>query len=417
MSDVQLSEPARVTYIDVLKGIACLLILIIHASVPRLGELPTPDRVVLTFIFASTHLFFFTSGMNVVNFIGRYETNREFRMTRFYLAAAVLLFVLSICYSVNRGSMRLPQIFQGIAVCTAFTYICLRFRLPNWALALLAMLLYGLWLVFWQRQAPVLADMRLLNFPDELKRFDQWSRTLPWVIRFLFFHFSLLPWVSCSLLGAATYRSLSTNPAGIKWWAAFYLLLPILGALSRLAPGLEQPLLLQSFADMMLRNFPFAFGIWVGAVGLLVLAMARRHHGGQGAVGHFLQFVGRESFLFLVWHWVFLTIFFPVGQLGPLAGGRPGAYLPMILASAVVYPTLPWAVRLGERWRRRTHFAGEALAVLIIGTLPGVLAFLTRGLIPLPRMLLSFPACLAFAYLYPELRRSLRRRCTASEVA
>lgn len=415
MREAEFLQPQRVAYIDALKGVACVLILVIHAVVARIEALPVIDKAVLTLIFASTTLFFFASGMNVVNFIRRYGKQPGFKIMRFYLIAAVLLFVLSICFSINRGSMHLPQIFQGIAMCTALTFLCLRMRLPNWALAILAFILYGLWLLFWQQHAAALAVMRPLPLAGEKRAFDEWLKTVPPLFRFLYVHFSLLPWVSSTLLGAATYRSVVNSPNKAIYWAIFYCLMPILGFFSRPALGLEQPLLLTSYADMMLRNSPFLFCLWLGVVGLATLAMMHWYVSGNGTFASFLEFVGRESFLFLIWHWLFLSLFLAFTQILvrqiPIFGGRFAAYLPVVLAGAIVFPTLPWAARLGKRWRRQPYFIGQAFVCLVIFSLPGLLAFLRTNTLPLGRMLLSFPACLAFAYLYPELRARLRRRC------
>ncbi|NLH50526.1 MAG: hypothetical protein GX444_18280 [Myxococcales bacterium] len=415
----------RIGYIDLLKGLACLIILYVHAVTPRVDLMKLPDLAVFTLLFFSAGLFFFASGMNIVNFLNRHRDDPPRQVGRFFLAAAAMLFGLSICYSVNHSSLRLPQIFQGIALCTAVTFLLLRTRLPNWALILVALALYALWLPYWVRVEPLVAPLRSLSFNEEVRLFLPWANGRGPFERFFLLHFSLLPWVSYTLAGAATYRSIRQNPAAADRWWLFYALLPLVGLLSYLFLPWRQPLFLRSYPDMILRNYPLPFFVWLGLTGLALLTAARWYAGGEeirSAIGRrlvgYLEFLGRESFLFLVWHWFVLTVlslFLAVLLRNPgYAASRWSIYFPWFVTTVVVVATMPWAQRLGDRWRRHRHFVLEASLVLALGTTPGLISFALRGTVRLPAIFSSFAACLAFAYLYPVLREKLRRRLRQS---
>jgi hypothetical protein len=93
---------------------------------------------------------------------------------------------------------------------------------------------------------------------------------------------------------------------------------------------------------------------------------------------------------------------------------RAVAYGHWLLATVIVVLTMPWIARVGARWRARPGFVVQSGVVLALGTAPGLLAFLTLGVVRPPAMLFSFVGCLAFAFLYPELRNRLRRHFSKS---
>jgi surface polysaccharide O-acyltransferase-like enzyme len=420
------TRAGRIDYIDLFKGIACLVIMYAHATAPSLDRFTLAEKAVFTAIFFAAPMFFFASGINVVTFLSKYGERKNFRVATFYLVSALLLFVLSECYSVNRGSLKMPQIFQGIAMGIAFTFVVVRLRLPNWLMMALALVLYAPWFLFWTAQIPSLEAIRPLPFAAEpAATFTGWIDNINPLTRVLMVHFSFLPWASYVLAGAATFRSVRANPATRPAWAVFFIAMTIIGPLTLLVPQWRQPLMLDSFADMLLRCYPFSFFLWMGETGLLFLAAdtwyrgaaEARHATTRRALG-FVEYLGRESFLFLVWHWAFLSILLIVGhviQKTPVLGRIHAIhYLPWIVCTLLVVLTIRWAADLGAKWRRRPRFVLEASLVLTLFTLPGLIAFFRRGFVPPGAALLSFPACLAFAYLYPVLRERLRNRLTTS---
>lgn len=415
----------RVYAIDLLKGIACLTILYAHATAPSLERLSLVEQVLFSSIFVAAPLFFFVSGMNVVTFLAKYEGRAGFRLNTFYLAAAALLFVLSFCYSVNRGSLRMPQIFQGIAMTIAATYILLRLRIPNWALAAISVGVFALWAPFWEAQLPLLEQMRQYGFRESVDPTNEWLAAIRPGARYLFVHFSLLPWVGYTLAGAATYRSLRDRPTGAKWWLLFYLAMLAVSVVTLLVPRWQaQPLLVNRYPEMLVRCSPFFYFQWMGLSGLIGLAMLRWYHGADRFTGAarrataLLEYLGQQSFLFLIWHWAFLSVLLIFGgalEKAPHLGQVHAlVYLPWLLGTVGVIWTIRWADRLGQRWRQRPRFVWEAAAVLVLCTAPGIIGFFAKGFVPFPRMLFSFGGCLAFAYLYPELRLRLRRALTAA---
>jgi len=416
-------ESARITAIDLLKGVACLMILFVHSFSPNASRLSTVEQAIYTFAFLSAVLFFFLSGANVINFLERYEARGNFRITSFYLTAAGALFALSLCYSVTQASIRLPQIFQGIAMTTAMAFLLLRLRLPNWLLIVLSLVLYGLWLPVWRYYLPWFLDLRGLPFTQQIFGFLGRVQTINPIVRFLFFHFSLLPWVTFVLAGAATIRSLQRRPATARWWLIYYALLPAVGLATLLIRAWPQDYILRSFPDMVLRNSPFLFCVWLGATGLIVLAALRWYRGKDGSsrpwlrrIGERLEFIGRESFVFLIWHWFILRtlnlVLVPFDRVPFLHASRLLIYFPWVVCTLIVVLTMPWVVRIGERWKRRPHFVRESGILLGVGTIPGLLIYFRRGFIGPPATFLAFGACFAFAFLYPVLRNNLRRRFT-----
>ncbi|MDP8223711.1 MAG: hypothetical protein P9L99_10160 [Candidatus Lernaella stagnicola] len=421
------TPPGRIDYIDLAKGFACLAIMYGHAVAPSVDRLFLVENVIFTSVWFSAPLFFFASGMNVVTFFEKNAGKAGFRMTIFYLLSALILIMLSVCFSVNRGSLRIPNIFQGIAMGTAFTFVLIRLRLPNWALAAISLLIYIPWVFFWEAQLPAIEAIRSLPFTEEPEpTFRQWIDHVPVIWRAFGLHFSFLPWTSYVLVGAAAFRSVRNNPATAIRWAVFFLLVMLAAIPAALAPRWSSQVLLQQhFSDMMARNTPFFFLLWYAQCGLFFLALNRWYRGAvtmkEGVIKRaftFTEFLGRQSFLFLVWHWVFLSILIIVGkfieQSVRFGSIHPVHYIPWLTCTLLIVLTMRWITGVGERWRASPGFLWQASLVLVIFTFPGLAAFIRRGYTPFLTTFFSFPACLAFAFMYPELRFRLRRKLTRS---
>jgi hypothetical protein len=163
----------------------------------------------------------------------------------------------------------------------------------------------------------------------------------------------------------------------------------------------------------------------MGVTLAVVLAAFRWYPGAdavRSAIGRrvsaYLEFLGRESFLFLIWHWLILRVtglpLLALEARSEQVNLRAVAYGHWLLATVIVVLTMPWIARVGARWRARPGFVVQSGVVLALGTAPGLLAFLTLGVVRPPAMLFSFVGCLAFAFLYPELRNRLRRHFSKS---
>ncbi len=415
----------RIDYIDLFKGMACLIIMYGHAAAPSVDRLTLIEHIIFTSLWFSAPMFFFASGMNVITFFEKSKDTPGFKITTFYLLAALILVTLSVSFSVNRGSLKIPNIFQGIAMGTAFTFLLVRTGLPNWALAGISLLLYLPWIPFWEAQLPLIEPIRSLPFVDEpAPTFRQWIDHIPLWQRWLGVHFSFLPWASYVLAGAAVFRSVRQNARTRLRWAALFAAMILLAIASIFMPRWESQVLLQiNFPDMMVRNTPFFFFLWYGQCGLIFLAAEKWYRGSAAMRGGpvkrslaFTEFLGRESFLFLVWHWAFLSALIIIGkwiETSPRLGQfHLVHYIPWLSCTLLIVLTMHWIVGVGEKWRARKTFLPEAIIVLFLFTFPGVTAFLRRGYVPFLATFFALPACLAFAFSYPVLRGRLRKRLT-----
>ncbi|NLH47134.1 MAG: hypothetical protein GX444_00875 [Myxococcales bacterium] len=415
----------RQSYIDMLKGLSCQMLIYGHTITMHFGDANRAERIAFTLINLAPGLFFFASGMNVVNFYDAHGQQKNFRATPFYLLSALALFVLSIAYSINRDNLYLMQIFQGVAMTTAFTYVLVRLRLPKWALAVVGIALYAFWLSRWQMMSGDLARMRGLDPSIIYDMLDPWIKSLPPAIRVLYLHFAFLPWVTFVILGAVWMRSRQQRPDRWPLWIILSVLSIFCGFVTLRMPRWRQPLLLDNVADMLYRNVPFHFLVWLGLIGLFMLA-AEFHYAGAGSLrsrplrwlGGYLELCGRESLTFFVWHWIVLIfVHAPFYYLLVVGGIRfaglaiHATWIGTILVNMLVFP---YVVRLGQRWRRRRFFTAQALMVWFFGTVLGYFALqLPRAQTFSPLAIwFSFPACLAFAFLYPRVREKLRGRFT-----
>jgi len=415
----QLRAKQRIAYIDVAKGLACCMMLIGHALSPNLLHMGIPGWLLVSIVTVAAPMFFFASGMNVVTFNDAYSQKPGFQVAKFYLAAAAVLYVLSYTYTINRLGFGMWQIFQCIAVSTGLTLLLVRWKLPTWAMLMVFFAGYMIWFRFWNMINIDLAIIRAVSedrqiFAESVK----FIQSLPPLMRYTFAHFSLLPWVCFVIIGATTYRSIRTDPGKRDRWAIFYGALLILGLSSRrIWPS--QPVWLNNIMDLFFRNFPLYFFGHLGLAGLFIIALDVWYAGAEAARNKLvkralglIEFCGRESFVFLIWHWLALTVvqmlYMPLAA-GSVLGEAPWKHhMIYVIALPLTLLTMRFAVRLGELWRATASFNLSAGLVLVLGTLLS-LAFgaMKMGVL---MMLVSFAPCLAFAYSYPKIRFWLRKR-------
>lgn len=415
----QLRTKQRIAYIDLAKGLACCLMLVGHAISPHLLHMGIPGWMLVALVTVAAPMFFFASGMNVVTFYDAYSKRPGFKVTRFYLLSVLVLFVLSFTYTINRMSFGMWQIFQCIAVSTGVTLLLVRKRLPTWAMLTIFLVGYIIWFRFWTAIEVDLAVIRAAAEDREIfKDSVMFIHSLPPLIRYLFAHFSLLPWVCFVIIGAATYRSIRTNPGMRDRWAIFYAALLVFGLISRrFWPS--QPLWLNNVMDLFFRNYPFYFFGHLGATGLFIIALDVWYEGATACRNKVLsrllalvEFCGKESFVFLIYHWLVLTviqmIYNPLSA-GTILGEPPWKHhMIYVIALPVTLLTLRFSVRLGEYWRTSGSFNLQAGFVLIVGSLLALAAGASGRLTGM--LLISFAPCLAFAYSYPKIRLWLRKR-------
>lgn len=406
-----------------MKGVACQIMIFAHAITMNFESLSTFEKVFFTVIIYPAGLFFFASGINVVLFQEHAAVRRGFQATKFFLAASALLLVLSLPYSINRHNLYVLQIFQGIAVTTAATYLLLRIRASNKLLVALAFGFYLIWFRYWREIMPELAELRDVPTNMTFRATLVWLRGVSVWKRFLFANFSLFPWVSYVMVGAAWYRSQRDHPEHEKRWIALFVTSILFGVISLRALSLDQPVLLDNFADMLFRNAPVHFFTWMGLTGLTAMWAAKAYRGGD-SIRHpgrrrllsYVEYSGKESLMFFVWHWVLLfsvgIALSLIGNVSLLGQGAWKTHLTWIVSVPLVAASLPWIVSLGHRWRKTRNFQIEAFLLLVAGSIVAYAVGRNRYQVTVLGFFISLAASIAFAVVYPELREQLRRHFT-----
>lgn len=419
---------ARIAYLDFLKGVACLVMLVAHAMHAHIGHPDLVARIMLILQPPAAQLFFFVSGMNVVLAIERHEKRPGFDLDAYYLGGAALLFAIGFVYSFARMSLDTWQIFQGLAAATAMTFVLLRMRLPNWALVLAAVALYAAYLPFRLGLEPVLMWYRHTlpvgvapDHPSAILAAKTILGSLPLGTRWLFANFGLLPWTSYTLLGAAAFRSVRARPERARWWAVGFALTLAAGIAAPWVPhGIERGLIYaDTITDALFRHVPYHALTATGLVGLAFLACHRWYGTPSGRAAKYLEFLGVQSFVFFCFHWLGLKAMLGAWDAAA-APGWVGAVMPIhlrwLLALAIVLPLMVPVARLGVVWGSRPRGLRQQLVALVLG----IALSLMLWSVPAPKIagLAAFVACVVAAYAYPGLRarwkQHLLRRAPAA---
>jgi len=410
----------RIGYIDMTKGIACLFMVMGHQMSFSFADMTVVEWLMLAIPggFAATS-FFFSSGSNVINFNDRYGNHPNFRAFRFYLLSMAALFLMSYTYQINRMAFGMWTLFHAIAASTAITFLFIRKRIPTWALMAIAFGFYTVYLVFWTKQLPEMERVRQIE--DAMTAYAEsykYALSFRPFVRWLFFHFSFLPWFCYVLAGAATFRSIRLRPHLRPWWLAFYSGMLVLGVTSPLY--FNQWWLHDTPLDLFLRHPPIWFGSWIGLAGLFIVGCDYLYKNADDMTGlsrriwRYVEFLGRESFVFLIWHWIWLTgvnlswkAIFNGRPLGQYPYNLHGCW---IFATIGILLTMPLAIKLGEKWRSLPGFGWQAGAMMVGGSLLALGAMATGNIIA--GQIISFGPCLAFCFSYPRVRGWLRKRYT-----
>ncbi|MDP8223714.1 MAG: acyltransferase family protein [Candidatus Lernaella stagnicola] len=429
--------------IDMLKGLACVLMLVGHAMRSRMPVPHTFDKIVLHFMDFSGPIFFFVSGMNVMTFLERNADKPGFRATRFYLAAAAVLFVLGFTYNLNRASP-VMDIFQGVAVCTVVVYLLMRLRMPTFVHWLIVIGFYAVYLLTLRlpveiaprfaefrelrAQVPLASDLFVSGISPALAALFAAIRPLQ---RWTMIHFGFLQWITFFYVGALCYRSVTRpKPRTWPWWALFGVLFvvgPFLGwGVFGRGQNLLDAIFLDTFLDLMLRGIPSYVAMTLGGAGLLYL-VSRRHYPGaseyQNPVLRFLadrsEMLGKESFMFLIVHWWLISTVLAVEHALPL---NPYLRSALVIAGTVFF--VPVFARLRDRLAAKSSFATKTAVFMIAGLMLtflslGIIGGLVRGFGPSPYYIeiplyVSYLVSFGFAFVYPTLRLKLRRRYTTA---
>lgn len=427
--------------IDLLKGVACVLMLAGHAVRAHMPAPGAIDKVVLHLMDFSGPIFFFVSGMNVMTFLERNGKKPGFRAGRFYIAAAAVLFVLGFSYNLNRVSP-VMDIFQGVAVCTVIVFLLMRLPLPTFMHWLIVAALYAVYLLTFRipvemtehfsafraarAQVPLASDLIASGVGPALAEL---LRAIGPLKRWTMVHFGFFPWLPFFYVGALCYRNVTGDKPRTAWWWGLFATLLVLGPLAgRRIFGAGQPLLdalfLDTFLDLMLRGIPSYVMMTLGGAGLTYLLARRFYRGADAVTGRVTGFLarrfellGRESFLFLILHWWLISTLLAFEHAVPL-----NPYLRALLVTLGTGMLIPLFAAWREKLAARPKFATRAAVLMIVSLVLtflsfGVVAGLTRRFGTSPYFLeiplyISYGVSFGFAFIYPTLRLKLRRRYT-----
>ncbi|MBZ0272779.1 hypothetical protein K8I61_12140 [bacterium] len=379
---------ARLGDIDFWRGMGCVAMVLAHPlrvqeTIADAGGAPMPfaaQLFVLTIDIGAV-IFFVAAGVGVLQFFERYGKRKDFSATRFYLANAAALFFLGYTYALALGTAHLgvPDIFQGVAMGTALTYVLLRAGAPNWLLFAVA---YAIFNISGQAHALV---------PPTEEAF----RRLPWVARFWFLHFAFFPWAGMVVIGALLYRVRSR-----AWLVALAVFFAAMLVYSDIA---MRPVVYLDKYEMLMRASGTYTMRFVSASALLMFALRRIYPAGEpGHARGLIEYAGRESFLFLVHHLGVLAL------LLLARGAGLNLWLRALIVLVVSFSTLHSIAALRDKVMATRH--GVALMATLLGASFVAGLFVMARFGPGAAMLVAFPSAYAFAFLHPWLRERLRRR-------
>lgn len=419
------SSGDRVDYIDFLKGVACIVMLMSHAMRLQIGNPDLVAKYILMSQPPAAQVFFFVSGMNIILVLERYRNRPNFNLTAYYIWGAVLLFFMGYLYNLARMSLGTWQIFQGIAASTAVAFLLLKTRLSNLSLVLLSILFYLIYFQFRLTVEPVLAWYRYSlpvgappQHPESLLAVRTLLTGIKPVPKMLFTNFGLLPWLSYVLLGGAAFRSVRANPARARAWGIGFAITFVLGLAAIYLPlGIEWGLwFVDDTTDVFFRHVPYHALTATGAAGLLWLACHRWYRGAAAirnpwrrGVAGYLEYLGRFSFAFFCYHWIGLIALTTGWSWMAEQGWVPvtmNIHLRWILTFVIVLPLLMPVAWMNIHWSRRPHSLGEQLLFIVL-TLIGWFTLHQIGEHHFATIVIFF-GCTAMAFAYPTWRGRLK---------
>jgi hypothetical protein len=384
--------------IDFLRGIALIFTTMVHPLRLTLwGEGLDPARLYfLTYGELFSAFFLFISAINVTNFLNTRGAAPGFDVGRFYRRNTLALFLMGSTYNLSVGTIGYVDIIQIIALGTLFTYALVRSRASTIGLVVITLLIFYL-------------RLRLVgsNVIDEAVR----QRLVG--VKYFIALFGPLPWLGFFSFALLIDR-IPRGRAEITAMVLFFLLFLLGHRLPRLeAFGAEVTLYKTN-----LRYLVMACGLMP-----VMYLSARRWYHGDGRLGRTLEALGRESLIFLCFHWAVLGVLFRVSaaimaRVGETVAVWSTAGL-MLLIMVVLTPRL---ARLRDRWMKRRGFSRTAWIVFAIGVVGWVCLFgaalitAHAGQRPLAAMLRvgavlnGFIASFTFSFLYPHVRARLREK-------
>ena len=387
----------RYHYIDLMKGIACLLMLLGHGfRVWMVYHLNDTYRVLMYLCDFSGPMFFFASGMNIHTFIDRNQHKLNFRMDRFYVMSALVLFFLSNVYSFSVKAPGLPNIFHAVAMSTVFVYFLIRKKVPNSVIFAIAVALYMVYLP-WR-----------MGITPNYETIENYAGR-PFAI-LLLINFSFLPWVCFFITGAVAFKATTKLSTGILIG-----IFSLMFASSFLFPKIVT---FDTTTQLLFRGVPTYMLQTVGFSGLFYFFLRKVYHGAKNnRMLQTLEFWGKESFLFLIVHFFFLFLLpFPLVWLYGYYENVNGWLFTVLLFVFTLF-SMPLTMRLRDRLAQKKRFITISVITIIF------VWFSTAYFYSIPKIALlaifwSYIGSFAFAFSYPSIRKYLRKRYdnTSSDV-
>ncbi len=394
------AAPKRDGDLDWFRGVGCILMFLCHVAV-MIGMPTNSWAYIYHFdgIYQLYAWFFIASGMNAAR--AAWNDNARphpGRTTANYLLGNLVLFVLGVIYSVNRRTWGHMELFCGVAACSAVAYLIQRRRWPHWASIIIAVLLIGTVVdynyLYWNYPHPEMFKLREFNalVLQIINSFNLGER-------FLFVHFSLLPWVSWFILGAPMLAWTGTKREWIMWTLFIGLF-----AASFLVPHYMNKMSLDFYlrakVDFMLRST---------ALGGVTILVVRRYYKGTWAINKKIEFLGRESLMAFVLQWFFADWCMLLRGMGQ-ATGRPLWMIFPLMQVFTIFGTY-WLTKFFAGWRDRTirhpHYLRNWLTVTLVFF---ALSLLTYNRAVAISYLVSFPVIVGVAMVFPALRLAVRQK-------
>jgi hypothetical protein len=191
------------------------------------------------------------------------------------------------------------------------------------------------------------------------------------------------------------------------------------------APLLDS-IFFRNFLELTVRGIPSYVLMTLGGAGLFYLASRRWYPGASavrwrpaGWVAARMEFLGKESLLFLVVHWLCVSLSSALGGMveWTMDVSEPPmalAYLRGGVALVLTLAALPPLARLRDRWSKSRRYGlkvGVAMGASLL-----LIGYFAPRLPPLAYYL-TFITSFGFAFVYPYARGRLRQKYTTSLLA